>query len=259
MLSKHRTMAPREGFSFMELQVAFLLLAIALAGLGPLVVMQSRQLRKLESRLDAQTTYYLVPSEYEWARKLGVPASIETEDPGPASSPPVTLIDDGDPGYSETDEAPVDWATELRSNAFHGDTRRNDLGGAGDKATWEFTGLAPGWYEVWVTFSAEGHQASDACYTVYDGVAFEGTVLVDQGKAPSGAAFEGAPWESLGLFSIVSGTLRAELRAGAATGDVLADAVRIVPVRNVVQVTSQEKWLTSEEVTAHVSVTVLTP
>jgi hypothetical protein len=220
--------------------------------------MQSRQLGKLESRLDAQTTYYLVPSEHEWARKLGVPASIETEDPGPASSPPVTLIDNGDPGYSEIDEATVDWQTELRSNAFQGDNRRNDGAGAGDKASWEFTGLAPGWYEVLVTFAAEGHQASDAPFTVYDDVASEATVLVDQGKAPSGATFEGVPWESLGVFSIVSSTLRVELGDNA-NGDILADAVRIVPVRNVVQVTSQEKWLTGEEVTAHVSVTVLTP
>src|SRR3972149_1390366 len=40
-------LAPRRGFSLLELQVAFVLFGIALAGLGPLVVMQSRQLQRL--------------------------------------------------------------------------------------------------------------------------------------------------------------------------------------------------------------------
>ncbi|MBI1917208.1 MAG: type II secretion system protein, partial [Planctomycetes bacterium] len=52
----------RRGFSLLELQVAFVVLAIALAGLYPLVVIHSKQQRKLEQRLDPQTTYYLVPS-----------------------------------------------------------------------------------------------------------------------------------------------------------------------------------------------------
>ncbi len=76
----------RRGFSYLELQVAFALLGIALAGLCPLVVMQSKQLQKLESRFDHETTYYLAPSASPWARKLAAPASISTEDPGPSAS-----------------------------------------------------------------------------------------------------------------------------------------------------------------------------
>ncbi|HLA83989.1 MAG TPA: type II secretion system protein [Thermoguttaceae bacterium] len=69
----------RRGFSFLELQVALILLGIAMTGLVPLVVMQSRQLKRLEARLDHGTTYYLVPSTSVWARKLGAPAKILTE------------------------------------------------------------------------------------------------------------------------------------------------------------------------------------
>lgn len=79
--------AVRTGFSFLELQVAFVLLGIALAGLVPLVVMQSKQLKRIEDRLSSQTTHYLAPSDSLWARKLGVPATIQATDPGsPASS-----------------------------------------------------------------------------------------------------------------------------------------------------------------------------
>jgi hypothetical protein len=250
----------RAGYSFLELQVAFVLLGIALAGLGPLVVMQSRQLKMLEARFDHQTTYYLAPSANAWARKLGADASIQTEAPDP-TPPLVTLIDNGDPGYSETDEDTPDWETAYPPNAFHGAIRWNDGGHIGDKASWEFTGLAPGWYEVLVTFSSGSDRASDAPYTVYDELVAKGTVTVDQTVAPSGAVVEGVPWESLGLFSITKDTLGVAL-GDDANGNIIADAVRIVPVRNEVQVISLEKSLFSEqleEVTACVSVTVQTP
>jgi type II secretory pathway pseudopilin PulG len=255
--SRHRRTA-RIGFSLLEFQVAFVIFGVALAGLGPLVVMQSRQLRKLESRLDDQTTHYLVASKSAWARKLGASASIQTTDPGPPPPPPVTLVDNGNPGYRETDVGVIDWQSELRSHAFHGTVRWNNGGGVGDKAQWQFTGLAPGWYQVLVTFPNGGDQASDAPYTVYDGSLAKGTVRIDQRVAPSGPIFEGSRWASLGLFSIVGDTLRVEL-SDDADGNIVADAVRIVPVRNVVQIVSLEKSLVGEEMTAHLSVTVLTP
>ncbi len=82
MHKNQRTRACRRGFSFLELQVAFVLFGIALAGLVPLVVMQSRQLKKIEDRFNHQTTYYVTPSANLWARKLGAAAGIATEDPG---------------------------------------------------------------------------------------------------------------------------------------------------------------------------------
>lgn len=247
----------RSGFSLLELQVAFVVFGIALAGLGPLVVMQSRQLQKLESRLNHQTTYYLLPSTDAWVRRLGAPASIGTVDPG-AVVPPVTLIDNGDPGYSETDIGTVDWQSASRENAFGNSLRWNNGGRVGDKARWQFTGLEAGWYEVLVTWDADENQATNAPYTIYDGEVAKATVRVNQTEDPSGATFQGSRWENLGLFSISGDTLRVEL-SDKANGNIAADAVRIVPLRNIVQVTSLEKSLSSEDVTAHVSVTVQVP
>lgn len=247
----------RIGFSLLELQVAFVVFGIALAGLGPLVVMQSRQVRELEGRFDDQTTYYLVPATDAWARKLGAPASIDTEDPG-AAAPPVTLIDNGDAGYSETDAGPIDWQTGFGASAFGGSFRWNNGGGFGDKAGWQFAELTPGWYEVLVSFANHWSQASNAPYTVYDGAVARGTVRVNQQVAPSGADFEGSPWESLGVFLISGDTLRVELTDDA-DGNIAADAVRIVPAGNAVEVVSLERSLTSEDVTANVSVTVQVP
>lgn len=72
----------RSGFSFLELQVALTLFGIALAGLGPLVLMQLKQLEKFEGRFRDGTTYYLVPSADQWTRKLGVAASIDKTNSG---------------------------------------------------------------------------------------------------------------------------------------------------------------------------------
>ncbi len=94
-------MRKTRGFSYLEMVVALALFGIALTGTTRLVVMQSRQISKLERRLNYQTTSYLVPSADAWARKLGAAAAIESVDPGSSPPPPVTLIDNGDPQYSE--------------------------------------------------------------------------------------------------------------------------------------------------------------
>jgi hypothetical protein len=85
-MKRMRRRATRDGFSFLELEVSLVLLGIALAGLVPLGVMQSKQIKNLESRLDHRSTYYLAPSSNVWARKLGAGATIETEQPGTAPS-----------------------------------------------------------------------------------------------------------------------------------------------------------------------------
>lgn len=248
---------PRAGFSFLEHQVAFVVFGIALAGMGPLVVMQLRQTRTLEERFDNATTYYLVPSGDPWARKLGAEASIETADPGPAPPPPVMVIDNGEAGYSES--GPEDWHGHARA-AFNGNLRcHNAAGGGSNTASWEYTGLTPGRYEVLVTWLEKYHLATNAPYTVYDGVDPQGTVLVNQKLSPSGDVIDGRPWQSLGVFTVGGTVLRVVLSDDANEERVIADGARIVPWKNDVQVVSLDKSLTSEEMTAHVSVTVVVP
>lgn len=73
----------RRGFSLLEVQVAFVLLGIAIAGVGPLVVMQMKLARKFENGFNPQTSYfrpgttfYLVPRPDVWERKLGIAATL---------------------------------------------------------------------------------------------------------------------------------------------------------------------------------------
>jgi len=255
MRNQHLNHSLRTGFSLLELQVALILFGIAFAGLIPLVVMQSKQLKKIEGRFHHQTTYYLVPTANPWAGKLGAAASVTTEAPASGAPPPVMVIDDGDPGYTESGYG---WSSSKRDEAFHQKLRKNVNGNGSAKAHWQFAGLEAGWYEVLVTWAAKDSQASDAPYTIYDGQLAKGTVRVNQTVKPAGKSFDGLGWKSLGLFAIQGDTLLVEL-SDQADGMVVADGVRIARVENEVRVLSLDKSLTREEVTAHVLVTVRVP
>jgi len=245
----------RPGFSFLELQVAFVLFAIALAGVCPLVVMQSRQLTKLEDRLSPQSTYYVVPSSDAWARKLGAAASVTTVDPGPPTPIPVMTIDNGDPGYSESGTG---WRGQTQRRAFRGSLRWHPAGRGRSTASWTFTGLSAGSYNVEATWVPAINRAANAPYTLSDGTTGLGMFPVNQKVPPAGDLFGGSAWSSLGTFPVASGTLRVQLSDNA-NGRVIADGVRVIPVQNTVQVLSLDQSLTSETVTAHVSVTVQVP
>ena len=97
----------------LEIQIAFALLGIGLAGLCPFVVTQLRQLGKLESRLKASSytynsvgmatrtvvsdqTYYVVPWNNPWTRKLTTRAQVLTASSNPGDPavaiPPATHV-----------------------------------------------------------------------------------------------------------------------------------------------------------------------
>jgi type II secretory pathway pseudopilin PulG len=120
--ARSRRRHSRGGYSMLEVQVAFAILGIGLAGLCPLVVMQLRQVRQLELRLEGQVVqtsfltrqsqtmlegnlYYIVPWTNPWTQKLAGSGQILTSpsnscDPGslplptmPPPSFPVTVVE----------------------------------------------------------------------------------------------------------------------------------------------------------------------
>ena len=77
----------RRAVALIEVQVAMVTLGILLCGLGPITALYIRQLKDAQQRFDPQSVYYLVPPSDFWIRKLGVAASIATQDPGTSSLP----------------------------------------------------------------------------------------------------------------------------------------------------------------------------
>lgn len=246
---------PRAGFSFVELQVAFVVFAISMAGLCPLVVMQSKHLKRIEGRFSHNNTYYLKPSNDAWARKLGTGASLLTSNPGGSAAAQVLVLDDGDSGFSTLGTG---WNEVTSADSYGSDCHSIEPGDGSKTATWQFTGLAAGWYDVRVTWVEDDAQATDAPFEVFDGGDSKGAFTVNQQEAPTGDEIEGRPWQSLGIIPITSGILNLELKDSAAE-KVVADGVRLVPVTNDVRISTVEKSQTSEETTVHVSVTVLVP
>jgi hypothetical protein len=146
--------APREslagrrwrGNSLLEVQVAFAVLGVGLAGMCQLAVVQLRQVRVLEQRLQGQVvqsnaatgtsqimlsaqSYYLVPWQNPWTRKVAGSAQIVVADavqivngspsipcdPGPLKLPtqppqsyPVNLVELDAPPVSQTVTAYVE-------------------------------------------------------------------------------------------------------------------------------------------------------
>jgi len=244
-------MRKRRGFSYLELVVAMALFGIALSGTTRLVVMQSRQVSALEKRLNFDGTTYLVPSEDVWARKLGAATTIESVDPGPVypAEELVTLIDNGDPGYTEIGP---DWHDHDRT-AYNYELRCNNDGGELAVALWKFTGLTPRQYRVFVTWNARSKQCEDAHYDVKDDFDILGIVVKNLEIPPSGEYFEGVPWEDLGVYTITSGILR--VRVSDERGKIVADAVRFETWGNDVEVLTVQKSFDSGEATIRVSVT----
>jgi hypothetical protein len=235
--------------------MSFVLLGIALSGVAPLVAIQIKQYRKLEQRFNDQNTYYLVPSTDSWARKLGAGTTIQTTDPGAAPAEPITLVDNGDADYSETTSGKGSgWSHNKNQKAYLDDDRSHTKGTGKNSATWSFTTLEPGWYDVRITWASSKAAATNAPFTVYLDGSSAGTYTINQKKAPSGSSYQNATWQSLGTFA-VKGALQVTL-TDKANGKVIADAVRALPVKNDVQIGSVEKSLTSEEATAHITVTV---
>jgi hypothetical protein len=260
MRHRYSRSCQRDAFSYLEMQVALVLFAFALASLAPLVIVQSRQARHLQEMLATDTTHYFVPSDDRWARKLGAGAELETVEPPPVS-PPVTLIDNGDPGYSEIEQGIIDWTTSASPPALGSAMRWNNGNGSLlDSAVWQFTQVTPGWHRVLVTYDADNDhaKASNAPYRIYDGEVAIATVRVDQTKPPSGSVFAGVPWESLGVFPITQDMLRVEL-GDDADNDIVADGVRIVRLENDVQLISVDKSFADDICTAEVTVTVQVP
>jgi uncharacterized protein (DUF1800 family) len=128
---------------------------------------------------------------------------------GPAS---LRVVRASDPGFQTTGQ----WVNQAASSGTGANT-----------ATWTFTDVVPGTYQVAVTWSAAAKLATNAPYTVFnDKVPFT-AVPVNQRRVPADLHDAGAGWKVLGsAYRITNGTLSVQL-TDQANGTVQADGVRV--------------------------------
>jgi len=127
-------------------------------------------------------------------------------------------IDNGAPGYAESGSG---W--KGATTGWEGDSRTHGKGNGSNKATWTFTGLPNGTYQVATQFPAAGKNATNAPFRVNGSLA-----TVDQKTWPNDFILASSPgqWENLGTFAVTNGTLTVVL-SDAANNTVVADVVRI--------------------------------
>ena len=77
------------GFSFVELQIAMVILAIGLWGFAGLFKVYSRQTDYIEQSSMPVSTYYIVSQSNKWMKRLGTPAEMEQTAGGEAWEPDV--------------------------------------------------------------------------------------------------------------------------------------------------------------------------
>jgi hypothetical protein len=152
----------------------------------------------------------------------------------PAIANVFEVIDNGQAGYSETGT----WANGS-PGGFNGNNRvaRTTHGNGGrSTATWDFSSIANGRYDVWVTFArGTAHQSTAAPFTVYDGGTSLGTIHFNEGKLvtdssqpPTQGSYGGVGWLEIGTFTIHNGEVKVVLNNHASQNYVDADGVLIV-------------------------------
>lgn len=141
-------------------------------------------------------------------------------------TPPLTewVIDDGEAGYQEVGPG---WFTGGLTAGNQNDYRFHSPGTGTNTASWTFTNLPSGAYDVYATWVAHENRPSNAPYQVFDGSTSLGTVAMNQRLAPNDVFAGGQSWELLGTFSAASGTLAVQV-SDAGDGYVIADAIRVV-------------------------------
>ena len=174
--------------------------------------------------LAAGTTYNFIVRAYDAAGNVSAnsaTASATTLAP-PPPPPGGGIVDDGAAGNRVTSG----WNMGF-GRGYMGDVHIAPKGTGSRSATWTFTGLANGQYNVWVTFTANGKNATNAPFSIHNGNSGKTPVVkVNQRFAPTQAA-AGFKWRYLTKVNVVNGWAMVKLTNNA-NGNVIADAVRLV-------------------------------
>lgn len=126
----------------------------------------------------------------------------------------LVVIDDGDAGYTEDKSVQVQF-----SRAHAGDFRymvreASQTDDTAPRATWNFTNLEPGTYEVYATWVPFGSNNPIAEYVVEETGTRLSSLTVDQRGALLDATFNGVNWKRIGEFSVSGTELAVSMRAG---------------------------------------------
>ncbi len=143
---------------------------------------------------------------------------------GTVTAPPAArIIDNGAAGFRTSGAWTTSTAGRDRDSHFAA------KGTGSSVATYTFSSLPSGTYQISATWGASKTNATDAPYTFYDGTRLLGSARVNQENSSTGISDAGSNWRVIGTFTVSSGTLVITLN-NKANDRVVADAIRIQQV-----------------------------
>ncbi|MBR57529.1 MAG: hypothetical protein CMH54_05645, partial [Myxococcales bacterium] len=179
---------------------------------------------------------------------------------GPGRDKFVTILDDGDIGFTHTGFIYQD---NIQVTAAYDGDNHNMQGGSGT-ASWTFSGLVDGEYQVAATWAHKynnRYNTLDAPFSIVSGSS--GTVLatatVNQQNAPSEFVHGGYGWDMLGTVNVTGGSLVVTLGAGSDSNKyTVADAIRIARLEDISPTVTESLAHTSVTASADASSTMTT-
>lgn len=139
------------------------------------------------------------------------------------------LLDDGAIGFAATGFVPQTLPNNLPNRGGFGDVHIGDT--VGETATYSFSGLSPGTYDISATWTTGFDRATNASFSAQNGSGGTVTSQVNQQFPPTDFVEAGLPWGRLARVVVGADgllTLRWNVPIGV-DGLVIADAVRIDP------------------------------
>lgn len=232
----------RAGVTCLEIQVALVVLGVALAGICPLAVIQMKLLKRIESTPIGPDNFQVIrgqriidgepylsdgavgtppitvlqPAASLWMRRLGTAAPFQNSVKPQAPIPLLTeaTIEDDGATYAGS------WTAQPAADASGGACHVSQSGNPSGSATWTFGPIVPGRYRVMISWPSSIPIPSDATFTILD--ASSNVVVVSSGQMTQ---VDGGPWRDLGNYSL--GTSLVLRVRGSSIGQVVADAARI--------------------------------
>ena len=131
------------------------------------------------------------------------------------------LIDDSGDGWTRTGG----W-TNILGKGRENDIDRANRGNGSVQSNWTFADLPEGDYWVWISWTGNKNNASNAPFSVYDGTQAVASWRVNQRTLSTGFDADGTSWAYMGAVHISSGQMTVRL-SNAGNGYHVADAVRI--------------------------------
>ncbi len=150
------------------------------------------------------------------------PYTFAVEGTGNGESAGQVIIDNGDASFAQVGS----WTSSADAAAFHGNMLTSTAGAAGTYARWMFSGLSPGNYFVYTTWASSDSLATNAPFTVSDGIGNNTTLLVNQQIEP-GLLISGRRWASVGAVNVSAGMITVDLK-NEGSAPVAADAMMIL-------------------------------